>query len=148
MYKNKSSKAATDFLYRLRYLVDQPIENLQTDNGSEFAWEFERATAKLGIQRYFSRVKTPKDNSEIERFNQTLEYEWLYNFNLCLDPEELNPGLTEWLIPTSRHNFNRPHQSLAYLTPVEYIEKELAKIHSPVLAMWSASTNYELVQID
>jgi transposase InsO family protein len=139
MYKNKSSRAAADFLYRLRYLVGQPIENLQTDNGSEFAWEFERATAKLGIQRYFSRVKTPKDNSEIERFNQTLEYEWLYNFNLSLDPEELNPGLTEWLI---EYNFNRPHQSLGYLAPVEYIERELAKIRSPVLPMWSASTPY------
>ena len=67
----------------------------QTDNGSEFALEFEKATAKLSIQRYFSRVKTPKDNPEIERFNETLEYEWLYNFNLSLDPEELNPRLTE-----------------------------------------------------
>jgi len=138
MYKNKSSRVATDFLYRLRYLVNQPIENLQTDNGSEFALEFERATTKLSIQRYFSRLRTPKDNSEIERFNQTLEYEWLYNSNLSLDPEELNPRLTEWLI---EYNFNRPHQSLAYLAPVEYIEKELAKIHSPVLPMWSASTN-------
>jgi len=110
---------------------------LQTDNGSEFALEFERATAKLGIQRYFSRVKSPKDNPEIERFNQTLEYEWLYNFNLSLDPEELNTGLTEWLI---QYNFNRPHQSFGYLAPVEYIERELAKIRSPVLPMWSAST--------
>jgi len=139
MYKNKSSRAATDFLYRLRYLAGQPIENLQTDNGSEFALEFERATIKLNIQRYFSRVKTPKDNPEIERFNQTLEYEWLYNSNLSLDPEELNPWLTEWLI---EYSFNRPHQSLAYLSPIEYIEKQLAKIHSPVLPMWSASTFY------
>jgi transposase InsO family protein len=109
------------------------------DNGSEFALEFERATTKLNIQRYFSRVRSPKDNSEIERFNQTLEYEWLYNSNLSLDPEELNPRLTEWLV---EYNFNRPHQSLAYLSPVEYIEKELAKIRSPVLPMWSASTRY------
>jgi len=137
MYKNKSSRSAADFLYRLRYLVGQPIENLQTDNGSEFAWEFERATDKLGIQRYFSRVKTPKDNSEVERFNQTVEYEWLYNSNLSLDPEELNPRLTEWLI---EYNFNRPHQSLDYLAPVEYIEKEFAKILTPVLPMWPAST--------
>jgi len=137
MYKNKSSRAAADFLYRLRYLVNQPIENLQTDNGSEFALEFERAITKLSIQRYFSRVRTPKDNPEIERFNETLEYEWLYNSNLSLDPEELNPQLTEWLV---EYNFNRPHQSLGYLAPVEYIEKELAKIRSPVLPMWSAST--------
>jgi len=139
MYKNKSSRSAADFLYRLRYLVGQPIENLQTDNGSEFAWEFERASAKLGIQRYFSRVKTPKDNPEIERFNQTLEYEWLYNSNLSLDPEEFNPRLTEWLI---EYNFNRPHQSLGYLAPIEYIERALAKIHGLVLPMWSASTGY------
>jgi len=111
----------------------------QTDNGSEFAWDFERATVKLGIQRYFSRVKTPKDNPEIERFNETLEYEWLYNFNLSLDPEEFNYRLTEWLI---EYNFNRPHQSLAYLAPVEYIEKELAKISPQVLPMWSARTVY------
>ena len=137
-YQNKSSLAARDFLYRLRYRVNQPIENLQTDNGSEFALEFERATAKLNIQRYFSRVKTPKDNSEIERFNQTLEYEWLYDSNLSLDPEEFNPRLTEWLI---EYSFNRPHQSLGYLTPIEYIEKELAKIYSPVSPMWSASTD-------
>jgi len=139
MYRNKSSRSAADFLYRLRYLVGQPIENLQTDNGSEFACEFEKASSKLGIQRYFSRVKTPKDNPEIERFNQTLEYEWLYNCNLSLDPDELNPRLTEWLV---EYNFNRPHQSLAYLTPMEYIEKLLAKIRSPVLPMWSASTFY------
>ena len=137
MYRNKSSKAAADFLYRLRYLVGQPIENLQTDNGSEFVREFEKATTKLEIQRYFSRVRTPKDNPEIERFNQTLEYEWLYDSNLSLDPEELNPILTEWLV---EYNYNRPHQSLAYLTPIEYIENGLANIRSPVLPMWSAST--------
>ena len=33
------------------------------------------------------------------------------------------------------------HQSLAYLAPVDYIEKELAKIRSPVLPMWSATTH-------
>jgi transposase InsO family protein len=71
IYKNKSSRSTADFLYRLRYLGDQPIENSQTDNGNQFAWEFERATARSGIQRYFSRVKTPEDNPEIETFNET-----------------------------------------------------------------------------
>jgi transposase InsO family protein len=139
MYKNKSSRAAADSLYRLHHLVGQPIEDLQADNGSEFAWEFERAIVKLGIQRYFSTVKTSKDNPEIESFDETLEYERLYDSNLSLDPEELNPRLTEWLI---EYDFNRPHQSLAYLTPIGYIEKELAKIRSLVLPMWSASTSH------
>lgn len=139
MYKNKSSQAAADFLYRLKYLINQPIKNLQTDNGSEFALEFEKATVKLGIQRYFSRVRTPKDNPEVERFNQTLEYEWLYDGNLILDPKEFNPRLTEWLI---EYNFNRPHETLDYLTPIEYTESELVRIRNPskVLPMWSART--------
>jgi len=45
--------------------------------------------------------------------------------------------VTIWLI---EYNFNRPHQSLGYLAPIEYIERELAKICSPVLPLWSAST--------
>jgi len=61
----------------------------------------------------------------------------LYNLNLSLDPEELNPGLTERLI---EYNFTRPQQSLGCLAPAEYMERELAKIHSPVLPMWSAGT--------
>jgi transposase InsO family protein len=73
----------------------------------------------------------------MERFDETLEYERLYNFNLSLDAEELSRRPTERLI---EYNFNRPHQSLGYLAPVEYIGKELAKIRSPVLPMWSAST--------
>jgi len=119
MYKNRSSKAASDFLYRLRYLINQPIENIQTDNGSEFAYYFERAASSLNIARYFSRVRTPRDNPEIERFHQTLEYEWL-----------------------AEYNFNRPHEAFDYLTPIGYIERELSRIRgSPqVLPMWSAST--------
>ena len=38
----------------------------------------------------------------------------------------------------------KPYQSLGYLAPVEYIERELAKIRSPVLPMWSASTVFVL----
>jgi len=72
----------------------------------------------------------------IERFNGILEYEWLYDSNLSLDREEFNPRLTEWFM---EYNFNRLHRSLTYLTAVEYIEKELPRIRSPVLPMWSAS---------
>ena len=50
---------------------------------------------------------------------------------------ETDPEVTIWLI---EYNFNRPHQSLGYLAPIEYIERELAKICSPVLPLWSAST--------
>jgi len=141
MYKNKSSKVAADFLYRLNYLVQHEMKNIQTDNGSEFENYFEISVKKLNINRYFSRVNTPKDNPEIERFNQTLEYEWLYNGNLDLDCDMFNKNLTSWLI---EYNFNRPHQSLDYLTPIEYIENELfnARYDKKVLPMYSASQQF------
>ena len=138
MYKNRSSKAASNFLYRLRYLINHPIENIQTDNGSEFAYYFERATCNLNIARYFSRVRTPRDNPEVERFHQTLEYEWLYEGNLVLDCDSFNRQLTEWLV---EYNFNRPHEALDYLAPIDYIERELIRGSPQVLPMWSACIN-------
>jgi transposase InsO family protein len=114
MYKNNTLRSAADSLTRLPYVAEQPIENSQTENGSEFAWEFERATGKLGIERYVFRIKNPNDNPDIERFSETLEYEWLYNFNLSLDPEQLKPRSTEWPI---EYNFNQPHQSLLISLP-------------------------------
>jgi transposase InsO family protein len=47
--------------------------------------------------------------------------------------KEANQDLTEWLI---EYNFNRPHQSLDYLTPIEYANKHYFK----VLPMTPAST--------
>lgn len=144
MYKNKSSTSAADFLHRLKYAINQPILNLQTDNGSEFAGSFERAVRELEIERYFSRVKTPKDNPEVERFNQTLEREWLYDGNFELECNRFNKRLTKWLI---EYNFNRPHETLNYLTPMEYIEREQKiqikqQITVDLLPMCPASTSY------
>jgi transposase InsO family protein len=57
-------------------------------------------------------------------------YEWLYNPNLSLDPEELNTRLTEWLI---EYKFKRPHQSLGDLASVEHIDEEFFKLRGRVL---------------
>ena len=136
MYKTRSSKAAKDFLYRLQYLIGESIENILNDNGSEFSYYFDIASKKLEINRYFSRVKTPKDNPEIERFNQTLEYEWLNDGNFELDCDKFNKNLTDWLV---EYNFIRPHQTLDYLTPMEYIENDFRN-RRKVLPMYPART--------
>ena len=91
----------------------------------------------LGIQRYFSRVRTPKDNPEAERFNQTLEYEWLYDGNLTTNCDKFNPAVTDWLI---EYNFNRPHQALDYLTPMKCIENHNENLKRKVLPMCPTST--------
>ena len=136
MYTTKSSKNAEDFLKRLYYVYQGKIENLQTDNGSEFQGFFEKTIQQFPtkIQRYFSRPRTPKDNPINENFNGTLRKEFIDLGNFTPDVELFNKNLTEWLV---EYNFNRPHQSLGYMTPVDFHYK-----HHKVLPMCPSSAGY------
>jgi len=119
-YKTHSSYNAADFLLRLSYLFQDKIENIQTDNGSEFAKYFERACQQLNIDHYFSRNRTPKDLACLERFNRTLKEQHLQVDGFTPEITLANQRLTEWLI---HNNFERPHQSLGYLTPFQFHQK-------------------------
>ncbi len=117
MYTNKSSTNGEDFLYRLHFLLDGKIPRIGHDNGSEFEKCFKAACRKLKIEQYYSRVRTPKDNPNNERFNRTLQEEFIQLGNFHSDPEIFNRKLTEWLI---ENNYHRPHAALAYRTPMEF----------------------------
>jgi transposase InsO family protein len=117
MYKGASSYNAADFLNRLLYLTEGRIENIQTDNGSEFAKYFDKGCVTSQLERYYSRVRTPKDNAVNERFNRTLQDEFIALGNFDPDTVAFNRHLTEWLI---EYNFKRPHQSLGYETPIKF----------------------------
>ena len=128
MYTSKSSKNGEDFLLRLHYLLDGQIPRVGHDNGTEFEKYFKGACQKLNIEQYYSRVHTPKDNPNNERFNRTLQEEFIEMKGFDPDPLIFNRDLTEWLI---EYNFRRPHQSLNYKSPLEY---------SKVLPMYSSCT--------
>jgi hypothetical protein len=128
MYKNKSTINSEDFLYRLYFLLDGQVPRVGHDNGSEFELYFKSACLKLKIQQYYSRVRTPKDNPNNERFNRTLQEEFIQLGNFHSNPEVFNLRLTEWLI---EYNFHRPHTALNYQTPIEF---------SKVLPMYSSCT--------
>ena len=117
MYKNKSSKNGEDFLLRLYFLFDGKIPRVGHDNGSEFEKYFKAACQRLGIEQYYSRVRTPKDNPNNERFNRTLQEEFMDLGNFSPDPEVFNQRLTEWLI---EYNYRRPHAALGYQTPIKF----------------------------
>lgn len=141
MYASKSSKAARDFLIRLHYLVHDKMPNLQTDNGSEFYGAFDDALTDLETLHWYSRPRTPTDNAEVERFNQTLQYEWLNDGNFTPDCDRFNEKLTEWLV---EYNCVRPHESLNYLTPIAFLEQSLLQSRQStdlmLLPMYPAST--------
>jgi transposase InsO family protein len=132
MYTTHSSYNARDFLYRLNYLLDGKIDNIQTDNGSEFLKYFDRACCKLNINHYFSRNHTPKDNAVLERFNRTLQEEFINQGNFNSDIKCFNKTMTEWLV---EYNFRRPHQTLDYMSPINFQTK-----HLKVLPMYPSST--------
>ena len=128
MYKRANSYNAKDFFNRLYYLLDGKIDNLQTDNGSEFEKYFQGACIKLNLTRYYSRPRTPKDNPVNERFNRTLQEEFMDLGNFTTNTIKFNQNLTEWLI---EYNFRRPHETLNYETPLKT---------AGVLPMWSSYT--------
>lgn len=128
MYTKANSGNSTDFLNRLLYLLDGRIENIQTDNGSEFQKCFQRACEKLNLARYYNRPRTPKDNAVNERFNKTIQEEFINLGNFTTDTDAFNRTLTDWLI---EYNFKRPHQALNYQTPIK---------NHRVSTMYSSST--------
>lgn len=133
VYSSGTSRSGKDFLERLIYLSNHQISNIHHDNGVEFEGEFEKACQELGVVQIYSRVRRPKDNPALERFNRTIQEEWLEVSETGLDDvQHANLDLTEWLVD---YNFDRPHQTLDYQSPIEY-----ATTRFPVSPMWSAST--------
>jgi len=143
VYKNKSSLSAFDFLMRLSMLVDCRIAAILSDNGSEFAKFFDEACRRLKIVHIYTRVKTPKDNSVDERFNRTIQEEFMEvneYFESALtnnDLTEANQHLTEWLI---FYLFERPHQTLKYKTPIEWYNEHY-QLRDEVSPMYPSITS-------
>lgn len=134
VYKTNTSGFSEDFLKRLLYLVEGKVGIMHSDNGSEFAGSFEEACRKLEILQIYSRPHTPKDNPALERFNGTVQKEWLSFSEVGLDDiTDANQDLTTWLI---KYNDYRPHAALDNKTPLEYAQQTFFNV-SP---MWSAYT--------
>lgn len=130
MYSSKSSKNGEDFLLRLYFLLDGQMPRVGHDNGSEFEKYFKAACEKLKIEQYYSRVRTPKDNPNNERFNRTLQEEFIDLGHFSPNPNVFNRNLTDWLVV---YNFKRPHESLGYQTPMKI---------SHLSPMYSSCTKY------
>lgn len=134
-YTNKSSLSAFDFLMRLNMLVDGRIAAILSDNGSEFLKYFDEACNRLKIVHIYSRVNTPKDNAIDERFNRTIQEEFMQvdeyfePLLTCSTLIEANQRLTNWLI---FYNFERPHQTLKYMSPMQWYNHYQLKEVSPM----------------
>lgn len=115
-----SSKAAERFLLECVKAFKFKIEAVQTDNGSEFKGYFDQASKRLGILHYWIEPRSPKQNSYVERSHRTDQEEFYQQGNMRSSLANLLPLLKAW---EYKYNYVRPHQSLNYLTPMEYLAK-------------------------
>lgn len=112
-----SSKHAREFLEEILTTTWFKLHTIHTDNGSEFKAFFEEAVKQVNLIHLWNYSKHPKTTGYVERFNWTVQDEFLFNTeDYLLYPEEFKEKLTEWV---SWYNTVRPHQSLGYQSPYQ-----------------------------
>jgi len=109
---------AAQFLDTLLHRMPFPIPALQVDGGSEFAADFEAACQQRGLRLFVLPPRSPKLNGAVERANRSHTEEF-YQVTACsLEMKKLNRELRLW---EKIYNTVRPHQSLGYLTPQQFL---------------------------
>lgn len=90
-----------------------------TDNGSENMGKFEEHLEKENIVHFYSRAGMPTDNPRVERSHLTDEVEFYKHGGIKNSFIEQKEAITnhEYI-----YNHVRPHQALAYKTPMEFYE--------------------------
>jgi len=137
-YKNHTSAGTTDFMKKFKEVAPVTLTHIQTDNGSEFAKNFEIHLEKDGVVHFHTYPRCPKMNSEIERFNRTLSDAFIKRNRLLLahDIDEFNTRLMEWLL---WYNTRRPHWTLGLVSPLRYIVSTLPARECQML--WTSTCN-------
>lgn len=114
-----ASKAAKEFFDLVVFLFPFPLTFALTDNGSEFKKHFAETLMKFHLTHWHTYPKTPQMNTHDERFNRSLQEEYIdYHASELLDPAKFNLGLMKHLL---WHNTERPHWGLKLQTPVQFI---------------------------
>lgn len=128
-YRTASSNSSTDFFNKLLKVFPYSIEHIQTDNGSEFAKHFVDKIKELCLTHYHIYPRTPQHNSHIERYNRTIQEEFIdyHEFELQ-ELKRFNHSLIDYLL---WYNTKRTHRSLSKQSPLQFIfnsDSEKSKI--------------------
>jgi transposase InsO family protein len=131
VHTRATAATAAGFLDTLLTRTPFPIKALQVDGGSEFQALFEQACQQRGIRLFVLPPRSPKLNGCVERAQRTHTEEFYELYDGDPEITTLNHALLAW-----EHTYNtlRPHQSLAYLTPKQFLaqrqtQREEVKCH-------------------
>ena len=118
--KSHASQAAKEFFEVCLTIFPFPITFVLTDNGSEFMKEFSKELKRLHLTHYHTYPRTPKMNAHCERFNRTIQDDFVdYHVEELLIPEVFNRKLIDWLV---WYNTDRVHYAFQNkLSPVQFL---------------------------
>ena len=114
-----ASKAAEEFFGFCQIVFPVPFDNVLTDNGSEFKKHFAGRLQQLHCTHYHTYPRTPKMNAHCERFNRTIQEEFMdFHAHQLLEPQKFNVILMEYLV---WFNTERPHYALKMRSPLQFL---------------------------
>jgi transposase InsO family protein len=139
-----ASRAAKTFLQLVQTVFPFKLQHVLTDNGSEFMKDFQAELDKIGSLHWHTYPKTPKMNAHCERFNRTLQDEFIdyHESDLFYNLASFNDRLMDYLL---WFNGQRPHFALNLhpknaqpflLSPVQYL-----LYHNHQCNMWWPDTH-------
>ncbi|KAF0147911.1 MAG: hypothetical protein FD188_3518, partial [Ignavibacteria bacterium] len=145
--KSHASKAAEEFFKLCSKVFPYSFNFLWvlTDNGSEFKKYFSEKLKELHLTHYHTYPRTPRMNAHVERFNKTIQEEFIDYFSyLLVDPDKFNQRLIDYLI---FYNIDRVHCAFKNkLSPMRFMiqwqkESLLLKQQSKQLIKMPAESN-------
>jgi len=119
VHTRATARAAATFLDAIEARTPFPVRAIQVDGGSEFQAEFEQACQDRGIRLFVLPPRSPKLNGHVERAQRTHTEEFYEVWDLDWTVGKLNRQLRAW---ERIYNTVRPHQSLGYRTPQQFLE--------------------------
>jgi putative transposase len=118
--KTLSSLQAKITFQEFQHLSPHQVHTVQADNGSEFFKTFHQYLEGENIKHQCIYPKSPKINGVVERFNRTIQEEFINrNDEIYFDLEAFQVKLTGYL---EWYNIKRPHAALQYQSPMQFIQ--------------------------
>ena len=134
--RSHASLAAKEFFDLVTLLFPHRLEHVLTDNGSEFMKHFDEELRRLHQTHWHTYPRTPKMNAHDERFNRTIQEEFVdYHETELLNPDVFNRKLIEWLL---WYNGERPHWALDLKSPIQFLIEQ----NPEECNMWWRDTSY------
>ena len=119
-YKSSNSRNNKDFYHKFKSVYPgRKIKDWQTDNGAENLGDFEKELEKDNVPHIFTYPRCPRINGVIERYNRTLQEEFI-NPNLYLIHDKIlfSHKLAEYII---FYNTKRVHKTLGNISPMDFL---------------------------